>query len=158
MPKYIILVPDKDLIKAMKFYNFGISKMLGTLMNWLSNGFERQLEARKDELFNKRAGAIYSTDTRLIWMRMIEQPPLEPRSPAYSVQATRNKFNAVLDNLVDWRCNTRVTSILSLEFNKHFNNLGKLTLEGKRQYWKEFDYMFKKFDRKEISLKPSSGQ
>ena len=47
-------------------------------------------------------------------------------------------------------------SIISLE-EHHFDNYGRLTYQGKTQYWKEFDYLLKKFDSKEITLAPAEG-
>ena len=80
---------------------------------------------------------------------MIERPPVPLNDRWYKTQATHGKFNATLDNLTDWRLNTFVTSISSLNLDRDFDFVGNIKEAGKQQFWRELDHYFKRFDREE---------
>ena len=46
LPKYVIVVPDKDLLQEMNYFNFGISRLLGITTNWLAKQFEWMIYTR----------------------------------------------------------------------------------------------------------------
>ena len=51
LPKYVIIVPDKDLLQEANFFNFGISCLLGTCLNWIAKQMEKLLYTRREALF-----------------------------------------------------------------------------------------------------------
>ena len=153
LPRYIVVILDKNLIEAAVQANFdyGITKMLSKWVNWFSNMIDRHVEIRKQELLNKRPGAVES-DPKIIWIKMLDRPHVQKPNPRFKVQSLKGKFNELIDDIVSAKRNNHFMSISSVEYLRHFTNGGELNQMGALQYWKEFDYYFKKFDRKEISL------
>ena len=147
MPHYIIIVPDRDLIEAANFYNFGVKKLLGICTNWLAKQIERDIDSRRERLGDRRPGALLQAPTQIIWVKMLQRPPVPLDDKKYKTQATRDKFNSTLDQLPDWRRDTSVLEITSLHHTRDYDAHGNLKECGKRQYWREFDYLFKIFDR-----------
>ena len=147
LPSYIMILADNDLINAADFFNFGVSKLLGITLNWLAKQLERMIESRKEKLSEERPGAISSIETKIIWVKMIERPPVPLNDKRYKTQVTCGKFNATLNNLTDWRLNTFVTSISSLNLDRDFDFVGNMKESGKQQFWRELDHYFKRFDR-----------
>ena len=121
LPKYILLVPDKDLLEAIDFFNFGITKILGTCLNWLAKQFERMLESRHENIFKKCPGALRLEETKLIWVKMICRPQVKPSDARFKVLATRAKLNNTLDDLAVWHKNIQIISITSLSYDKDFD-------------------------------------
>ena len=154
LPKYIIMVPDRDLIEAANFFSFGVTKVFGTTVNWLARQIERLIEARREELCKKCPGSIHANETRMIWVKMIPRPQVPPMTHKYKVQVLRGKFNIVIDSLNKWRKNTYILEVSSLDMQQNFTLVGSLNADGKKQFWKELDYHFKRYDRKEIKLVP----
>ena len=112
---------------------------------------ERHCEIRKQELFDKRPGAV-GKDPKVIWLKMIDRPHFPRQNPHFKVLSLRAKLNEIFEQIVQEKKNNYFMSLSSLEYLRHFTNGGELNQMGAMQYWKEFDYYFKKFDRGEISL------
>ena len=74
LPKYILLVPDRDIINETKAYGFGASYVLGSAVYFLIRQMEMLLSRRKVDLQDKKPGAIASQDTKFIWVRMLKRP------------------------------------------------------------------------------------
>ena len=50
LPKYVIIVPDDDIIKSLKHRNYGISSTLGHLVDTVMTNFDKAVEIYKDYL------------------------------------------------------------------------------------------------------------
>ena len=59
LPRYIIMVLDKDLIEGINFYEHGESMVIGRMVNWISREIGQALEARSEDLYGKKPGATY---------------------------------------------------------------------------------------------------
>ena len=112
-------------------------------MNWLAKQIECMIDARREQLMDRRPSAI-TPNPKIIWVKMIKHPPVLLNDRRYKTQATRNKFNMTIDNLTDWCWDTYVTSINSLNHHWDFDFMGYLKDSGKLQFWKELDHHFKK--------------
>ena len=145
VPRYLIVMPDRDLINATDYFNFGISKLLGICTNWLAKRLERLLEACRENLMDKRPGALQVEETEIIWVKMINRPPVLLTDCRYKTQATREKFNSTIDCLPDWRRNTIVMSVNSLNMDCDFDVIGNLNDDRKIQFWKELDHHVKMY-------------
>ena len=154
LPRYIFIILDKNLIEAAVFYkyDYGVKKMLERWMRWLSRTLDRYIETRKQDLISKRPGAVSAHEPKIIWIKMIDRPHVQRGDPRFKVYSQRNKFNDLLDELATNKRNNHVLNVESLEADRHFTRPGELNEFGALQYWKEIDYYFKKFDRREINL------
>ena len=122
------------------------------MIKWV-NSLEKLIAGRKHDLLDRRPGAMGAQDTKIIWVKMIDRPRVQPGYPQFPVQSMRNKFNSIIDSLVWARKGFYCMEINSPE-GKHFSE-GRINQFGSMQYWKEIVYNFKRFDRGETSLKPT---
>ena len=72
LPHYVILFPDRDIIEAAGFFNFGVSKLLAICTNWLAKHIERGLESLREDIAGKRPGSVADFNTKIIWVKMLE--------------------------------------------------------------------------------------
>ena len=158
LPKYVIVIPDKNIIEAADHCDFGVKKGLRNLIKWIMVQLHRYTESRREDLRDKKPGAV-GPKPRFIWVKMIDWQMLEhhPDRSYTDVLGLRTKFNRTMENLLAESTVSNCSHIMQLAYlskSNHFTNLGELNFEGKRHFWKEIDYNFKKFDRGEIDLKP----
>ena len=150
MPRYVVLFPDWDLLKFVDHKGSGISKILGDLIYWWVNQIEKTITAKKEDLHDKRPGAVTSLEPKVIWVKMIERPA----QAAGWIVEQQEKFNAILDETL---FNTKKMYIMEIKDldSGCFDNIANLNGRGKIRYWSNFDKQLKQYDKQEISLKPT---
>ena len=150
LPTYIVLIIDRDMIKFMNFFNYGINQMLRDGLHYISRQLQRMIHTRMEDLTSKRPGAILASP-RIIWVKMINRPKMDfhPEGTFNNTIALRAKFNDMIDEVIPAYEKTHVVSISSVMDNvvQNFTSLGELTPAGKSVYWKELDHHCKKIDR-----------
>ena len=57
LPEYILVLPDKDIIKSTNIYDFGVREILEANINWLIQNLARALLARQENLKKIQPGA-----------------------------------------------------------------------------------------------------
>ena len=150
LPKYILMILDKNIVEAATAQfqtDFGIKNVLNRWLDWCAKMLDRLIETRKQDLFAKRPGSVVGNETKIIWLKMIDRPHVERSDPRFKVLSLRSKFNNAINTLVNDKKNNYCLDLESLE-SRHFSAIGELNDFGSMQYWKEFDYYFKKFDRR----------
>ena len=77
--------------------------------------------------------------------------------PSNIIQSARGCFNAHLNKILLSESNTYIMAVNSLDEypDNYFNPRGELSNAGKEAYWKEISNKLKRFERKEIELKPT---
>ena len=150
LPKYILFIPDKDLMEAKVDRS---AFMIGANLHYIVKQADLHLERRQQDLLNKRPGALSGESPKLIWIRMLQRP-LDVLVENYEILSLRGKFNFILeDRLLDGDVENH--HIMSIEVDaKHYDLVGNLTERGKSIFWNEVDKAMKKFDTKEIQLRP----
>ena len=153
LPRFIIMLPEDDILKFINFFMYGVSTITGRCLNWLINEVDRSIEARNDELRRKRAGTVTPNEPKFIWITMMDRPNISYND----MLACRGKYNGILENLLANKQNHFILDI-SKEIvhpanffrNKRINTRGKLAL------WKEIDKNLEDFDyrRKSAVRKP----
>ena len=183
LPKYVIVVPDKDIITSLKNYNIGLTLVMGAALHYLIRQFDIQIQRRHLDLQDKKPGAIFSEkciedngdeignpvlpdtkspevklvmneqQTKFVWVRMLKRPYIEG-DKAKAVFGLRGKFNSQLEEcLSEGEANTH--RIMSIEVRpEEFDRQGNLTLAGKEIFWKEVNRAMRKLDNDVISLFP----
>ena len=151
LPKYVILVPDKDLFTDSKKEQTAYA--MGSNIHYVITQTDVHLERRHQDLLNKRPGALSKDFPKSIWIRMLKRPVNQLKENA-ELFGLRGKFNSILeDRLLDG--NAENHHIMSIEVAaNHFDLAGNLTDKGKEEFWIEVDKAIKKFDRGEIPLRP----
>ena len=110
---------------------------------------DKSIKRRRHNILMKRPGTIDCVyHPKVIWLEMLHHQ--------YSMQeylnkifAQAEKFNYILNNIAK-QAKHFTLKIVSCPINSGFYDLvGNLSSSGKHSYWKEFDYLFKCFDRGE---------
>ena len=65
LPKYIFVLPDKDLVEASQHYGFGCKIVFSKILTWMANNMEATIETRIDDLTGKRSWAFIENSTVL---------------------------------------------------------------------------------------------
>ena len=74
LPKYIIVIPDKDLIEGAmdQIWDYGFKKVFRSLVDWVMSDINKMLSIRKEDFCNKRGGALSTAaEPRIIWTSII---------------------------------------------------------------------------------------
>ena len=67
LPRYLLIILDKDLVASTELYDFGISRALEDTIKWLLINVNNAIEIRKQALIKKHPGAVStSSEPRLI--------------------------------------------------------------------------------------------
>ena len=154
LPKYVVVLLDKDLIENLDYFDYGIAEVLDECVYWLVKEINKAFETRRDDLRSKRAGALgTATEPCIIWLAMIQHPIVND-GRMKEIYSKRGKFNRALKDAV---CKFRYHHIMYTENMVecgHFDQIGKLTLKGKQEMWCEVIHQIKLFDLEQIYLKP----
>ena len=173
LPKYIIIIPDKDLLMAIRNrINFGTSRVLGVTVHYLIKQIDKMIQRRMDDLMDKRPGAIAAVNAKdsehpqVIWVHMLKCPKMPNTTDTaglllqdmQDIFSLRGKFNSIIEECI-FEDGHGKHFIMSIEVDQNdFTPLGDLIGEGSTAFWKEIDRAVKKFDRGEITLKPRRSQ
>ena len=150
LPKYIILVPDADIVKNINYYNFGFRSLAEKDIEWMAKTIKKELELRKDELAKVQKGSILYREPKIIWVEMIDRIHIIEKYLAMS-----NKFNGAMHaTLANYRDNYVMSINRAMFDTSLFTLTGKLNNQGKEQYWNEIDKQLQDFEQGRISLQP----
>ena len=154
LPRIILVVPDIDLLKHTKNFDFGTVETSTAAIDWVMTQMERAVEEKRDEIKKRKPGAIEPGEPKFIWSKMIN------RTNGFSnILKVRRKFNDAMESCMLDRSfhhiidvNEKVSDPVLFDINNRILNLGK------RRYWREVDYLIEKFDQQVLTLKPIAKQ
>ena len=78
-PKYIIIIPDKDIITSLKCYNIGASVVMGAALHYLIRQFDILIDRWRVDLLDKKPGAIIDEPDdkdsmpKIVWIQMLKK-------------------------------------------------------------------------------------
>ena len=99
LPRYILMILDKDLIEAVSYFDYGETRVLGDTTNWIAKELEHSIESRIEDLLSKKPGAVHN-NTRIIWVKMIPRKGIQDiSSHERKILAAKPKFNAALNSV-----------------------------------------------------------
>ena len=150
LPFYLVIIPDKDLLTWYKHYAYGISRILHVDLKHFVDEVEKVVKTRREQLLQIRPGAV-ATKTKIIWVNMLARPFIWSPDGSDKVFTQTAKFNFILQETLA----NKAGYIMSIDHMKdcHFDRYGNLNTSGKIHFWKELDYLLKKFDHNELDLK-----
>ena len=156
LPRYIIVILDKDLIANADLYDYGVSRTIEDTLKWLLININQAIETRKEDIMGKRPGGISTTsEPRLVWVNMLHRPHHSMNKRVFSLA---RKFNDLLEGVIH---GNKKSHILKVEIDHntiYYDRIGQLTQMGKIQYWKKLDEIMKEFDRGRTELEPTSSK
>ena len=145
-----MVVPDKDIINFVNFSASGTRFVLGGAISWLITNINRMLEAKKDALLRKRAGAVIASELKLIWTKTVKKAF---HSADQRVQI--NKFNLMLEDTLADHNSCYLMDVDGVLHNDSLYTVhNTLNSHGQKAFWSEVDNQIEKFEKKQISLKP----
>ena len=149
LPRLILFTAELDLLKYLAFYGYGASKIIAKSVSYMVEEATRTIEARKQDMKEKRLGSITYSEPKLIWMKIWDRPTTE------KVLTLREKYNAILEETLTSYKHYYILDCDRAILGSHFDRNNNFNNEGKTALWKFVDQQLKKFDRQEISLKPN---
>ena len=113
------------------------------------------VRCKRADLLAKRLGSISGCDTKIIFLCMLRRRgSFSDQSIMHNVCQLRSKFNDVLNDNVA-KNEHHIMTINSCDSYEHFDRAGKLSIKGKRAFWREIDDLIQRFEENRIKLLPN---
>lgn len=153
LPRFLVVALDKDVITHLKDFDFGATKNLEAIVNWLTRQIDIITRRKRLQFSEKKPGAIGSRHhPTIIYIEMLRQAVgFDRKSKMAQCCSLRMKFNQALAEAAV-KQNHRIISIRDCSAFDHFYMQGNLSSKGKLSFWKEIDNLLERFDKGEISL------
>ena len=145
-----MIMPDEDILRFIDFDRSGTRFVFGGGITFVISQITRAIDAKKDNLLRRRAGAVIANEPKVIWVKAIKK--------AFCTSNERfqiNKFNVMLEDILADRENHFILDASDvLHSESLFSTNGALNGYGKKQFWLDIDKQIEKFEKKRISLQP----
>ena len=133
LPKYIVVIPESDIIDYLNYDGFGVSTAYGRILDWLMYEFRKIISGFKDQLPDKSKRI---NEPHIMWIQCT-------RHVNYRNDDIRGKFNHCLKVIGSAQENTSVYFLQQLWERKN-NSLvllhnGHLTFTGVCTLWSAID-------------------
>ena len=149
LPRFVVVIPDWDILKYADHNTYGIDKVLNRVLIWMLMNMSRAVDMRKDQLYRVKHGAVTAAEPKFIWVKMLQRMPSSDK-----VLMVRSKFNWMLETLLVDRKHHYVIDINPILWDhEYFNNLNDLNNDGLILFWKEIDECIHLFDKHKLSLR-----
>ena len=141
LPSYIMVILDKDIIKNINHFNYGISWIISRCLHWLCTQINRLIITRRNEIIDQRPGALLTNNQPIvIWIKMLDRPKMTYKNRNLEkILALHSKFNDLMSSAVEQAGHHTLMIDECLEFD--FS--GNLTTPAKVRFWRNFDEKFK---------------
>ena len=93
LPRMVIFIMDDDILTGIiKDDKPGVSKNIGTTLEWITESIEDMLDDKREEMFKIRRRSIYHNEPKLIWVSALQRPKAKESS-----QLLIRKYNDILE-------------------------------------------------------------
>ena len=154
LPKYVIFVPDKDLVENHDHFDFGAQTIFDMTLESLFKKVNMAITRRREDMFYKRPGSLASYfEQRVIWLKIINRPTTGDKKMREKM-ILREKFNNTLETQFPKEKQMFIMNIDAFESDDAqflFTATNELTSDGYVTFWSEVTKMMK-FEYDEISL------
>ena len=152
-PRFIIIIPDWDILKYIDHFTFGVEKVVSEIIDWMTINITRAIEAKKDQLYKIKPGSITTTEPKIVWVKMLQR--LRSFEKILTVRA---KYNSVLESMIaEQHHHFIIDPNPILRNTAYFMRNNDLNGDGRILFWKEIDECIQLFDRKKLELQPRRG-
>ena len=132
LPKYVLVVMDKDLIENVNYFEFGLADIMDECVFWMVKEANKLFEIRREDLRRRKPGALSTaTEPRLVWLAMIQHPMVHDNFK--KVYSKRSKFNKALEDAVSRFKYHHIMFVDGLMEAAHFDTTWRLTAAGKEE-------------------------
>ena len=155
LPKYVIMVPDKDMITCIDYFSFGATDVFEKCLTWILQQIDNYLARRETDLINKKPGALFGDSSpQIIWIRMLKRP-YNGFQEFDQILALCNRFNNALESTLAEVPIKAEHLILSIKVDDmDFYKTGSLTPAGEANFWREVNECIHRFELDKINLVP----
>ena len=145
LPKYIIIIPEKDIVESAFKSDSCSNREIEDQANWLIGQVSKLLMARREDLKSKKPGSVTADLTRVIWVNMLARP--EYNNPYLNTLFDlRQTYNGKMKKLLEVEKYMHIIEVPNMEEYKYFNKQGELTTLGKEEFWLNFNAELKALD------------
>ena len=150
LPAILIINVEWSCLKDLNFFKFGVSKLIGKMINWLVDNVNGEIEVRRAHLKKVLPGAVIHGEPSILWVKAFNRPCKDQSL------SLRSKLNAVLEETLTKHRQNFICDINRAfqGINAAFDRSGMLTPTGKIAFWNEIDDIVKRFDREPTKFKP----
>ena len=149
LPKYLLIVPDKDLLSQLNWDN-NISISIGAAIHYIVKQTNICVDRRRCTLSEVRPRAQLPAEfPKIVWLRMTKCPLNLVGGYVFSF---RGRFNSILEErLLDGNAENHYIMSIEVEPND-FDIGGNFTSPGAATFWCEVSKAVQKLDAGEITL------
>ena len=129
LPKMLIFVMNKDIISDLKDFNFGATKNLANIVNWLTRQCKIAIRQKKLQILKRKPGASISDKFPIImYTTMIRRAEMYLRnSKIAQICSLRSKFNEILHEIAA-KQDSKIININSCATLDDFDRMGNLSI------------------------------
>ena len=140
MPRLLLLIPDGDIVRFLNYSDYGISKMLAVVIDYLIQQVEKVIECKKTSIRQQKPGSVVALEPKIIWIRMLDKPA------DANHHALMKKFNSILEETLAGRRNSFIMDGNAFINNSMYTHLGQLNTVGVLEFWRAIDQSIRDFD------------
>ena len=152
LPKYIIVLLDKDLIESAHYGGFGCKIIFSKTIEWLANNIKIVIETRKEDIKGKNPGAMIPGHPTIIWVNMLTRPFIHNTKRGY-VFTRCGTFNRILESTVRKFPDSMFIEIKFSDDRDMFDHTGNMSPIGKLALWREINRKIQLMDRSDVTAK-----
>ena len=154
LPRYLVIALDKDILSDFKQIDFGITKEITAVLNWLTRQVDIAVRQKRLQIESRKYGALNPANDHptIIYIDMIRRfGRFEDKIT--DILSLRYKFNKLLHEAVHNQC-CKVMSIQPCVSGDHFDMTGNLTNKAKIEFWHEVDNLLERVNFDKVKLNP----
>ena len=68
LPRFIIVVPDWDIVKYVGHYKYGVTIITKKIVRWMVTNMSRSIQTHKDDLSRTKKGAVTPSEPKFVWV------------------------------------------------------------------------------------------
>ena len=155
LPKFIIVIIDKDIIEDLNIFDYGAHKGLALHIDWITKNIDIKVHRKRLQLLEKRPGSVLDeNEPTIIYVTMIHRIEHYHKGSALAkICSLGRKFNELLNEFAA-RHGHRILSIRSCTRPEHFTDKATLSKVGKEAVCWEIDDLIERFENDQVKLLP----
>ena len=156
IPRYIFMILDREILEVADHNNFGIYQIITELIDWLARNIDKTIDLRREDVRQKRPGAIASSgEPRIIWTKMVIRPMIQDPVKGFLFAQCKKLNEAITDTVMKYKHSHIMDVSVPADDHRLFDKWGNLSGIEMDKYWSNLIMQLKQFDRAEIDLRPA---
>ena len=157
LPKYLLVVIDKDIIQNdvdVRDDDDDTIEVLQELTRYLVRQIDVTLRRCRMNLLEKNPRAVTNLTTKVIYVRMLRRIGNYKTARLRETFELRSKFNDALND-AGAKVDHYILTINSCNAYEHFDKKGELSPKGKSEFWSKIDDLIDRFYADKVKLLPN---